>query len=86
MLGCILYPAQTHTHTHTHTHTQCTVHVRTAKRYATVRATDMWSETKVGWDGLGVLSPSAGEQVSDFKFVTRTDGGAAAHDMAQTHK
>ena len=34
-----------------------TVHVRTAKRYGTVRAIDMWSEAKVGWDGSGVLLP-----------------------------
>ena len=31
-----------------------------------------------------MLLPSAGEQVGDVEFVPRTDGGATAHDTAQT--
>ena len=47
-----------------------TVHVRTVKRYVTVRATDMWSETKVGWDGLGVLLPGVVVRVAGADFVS----------------
>ena len=35
--------------------------------------------------GWVVLLPSAGEQVGDVEFVSRTDGDAAVHDTAQTN-
>ena len=38
-----------------------TVHLRTAKRYVTVRTNRMWSETKVGWDGLGGIVTWCGD-------------------------
>ena len=34
--------------------------MQTAKRYVTARAIHMWSEAKVGWDGLVVLLPGVG--------------------------
>ena len=40
-------------------------------------------EIWVGWDGLGVLLSSAGNQISDVEFVPRTN--TAVHDTAQTN-
>ncbi len=34
---------------------------------------------------MGVKLPSAVNQGGDVEFVSRTDGGAAAHDTAQTN-
>ena len=36
----------------------------------TIRAIDMWSEAKVGWDGLGVLLPGVVVRVVGADFVS----------------
>ena len=60
-----------------------TVHVRTAKRYVTVRARDMWSEAKDGWDGLGGVVTWHGGFIVDVASKPRVDNVAAAHDTTQ---
>ena len=53
-----------------------TVHVRTAKRYGTVRAIDMWSEAKVGWNGSGELLPGVIVRAVGADFVSTIDSSS----------
>ena len=60
-----------------------TVHVRTAKRYVTVRTIRMWSETKVGSGGLGGVVTWCGSSSRRCRFCI-DELIAAAHGTQQT--